>query len=99
MVLSAGLNRTLVYTLVDSMDEFFSIDPVSGMVILEKSLDRESQDSYRLRVQATDQAGRRGALSSQVSGSSNSFVTPVALHYDHYPLSAMALNLFLQDKK
>ncbi|XP_056910340.1 protocadherin Fat 3 isoform X4 [Takifugu flavidus] len=62
-----GINRTLVYTLVDSVDEFFSIDPVSGMVILEKSLDRESQDSYRLRVQATDQAGQRGALSSQVN--------------------------------
>lgn len=79
VVLSSGLNRTLVYTLVDSIDEFFSIDPVSGMVILEKSLDRESQDSYRLRVQATDQAGRRGALSSQVSGSSNSFIATVAL--------------------
>lgn len=71
--LSAGLNRTLVYTLVDSVDELFSIDPVSGMVILEKSLDRESQDSYRLRVQATDQAGQRGALSSQVGGSGNKF--------------------------
>ncbi|CAG00464.1 unnamed protein product, partial [Tetraodon nigroviridis] len=61
-----GLNRTLVYTL-DSIDELFSIDPVSGMVVLEKSLDRESQDSYRLRVQATDQAGQRGALSTQVN--------------------------------
>lgn len=65
------------------MDELFSIDPVSGMVILEKSLDRESQDSYRLRVQATDQAGQRGALSSQVSGSRNRFGTPVALQYNH----------------
>lgn len=73
VVLPAGLNRTLVYTLVDSVDEFFSIDPVSGMVILEKSLDRESRDSYRLRVQATDQAGQRGALSSQVGGSGNRF--------------------------
>lgn len=68
--LSSGLNRTLVYTL-DSIDELFSIDPVSGMVVLEKSLDRESQDSYRLRVQATDQAGQRGALSTQVSSPGN----------------------------
>lgn len=81
--LSSGLNRTLVYTLADSVDELFSIDPVSGMVILEKSLDRESQDSYRLRVQATDQAGQRGALSSQVGGSSNRFRTSVSLQYDH----------------
>lgn len=78
--LSTGLNRTLVYTLVDSSDELFSIEPVSGMVILEKSLDRESQDSYRLRVQATDQAGQRGALFSQVG---NRFRTPVALQCDH----------------
>lgn len=68
---SPGLNRTVVYSLVDSMGGFFSIDPVSGMVILERSLDRESQDSYRLRVQATDQAGQQGALSSQVGGSSD----------------------------
>lgn len=61
-----GLNRTVVYSLADSASGFFSIDPVSGMVILEKYLDRESRDSYRVRVQATDQAGQQGALSSQV---------------------------------
>ncbi|KAM7374399.1 hypothetical protein PAMP_007056 [Pampus punctatissimus] len=61
-----GLNRSVVYSLVDSVNGFFSIDPVSGMVILEKSLDRESRDSYRVRVQATDQAGQQGALSTQV---------------------------------
>uniref|UniRef100_A0A3Q3LMC7 Protocadherin Fat 3-like n=1 Tax=Mastacembelus armatus TaxID=205130 RepID=A0A3Q3LMC7_9TELE len=61
-----GLNCTVVYSLVDSVNGFFSIDPVSGIVILEKPLDRESRDSYRVRVQATDQAGQQGALSSQV---------------------------------
>uniref|UniRef100_A0A3Q1H4V1 Uncharacterized protein n=1 Tax=Anabas testudineus TaxID=64144 RepID=A0A3Q1H4V1_ANATE len=61
-----GLNRTVVYSLVESANGFFSIDPISGMVILERSLDRESRDSYRVRVQATDQAGQQGALSSQV---------------------------------
>uniref|UniRef100_A0AAV2JCE7 Protocadherin Fat 3-like n=1 Tax=Knipowitschia caucasica TaxID=637954 RepID=A0AAV2JCE7_KNICA len=61
-----GFNRTIVYSLVDSGNSFFSIDPLSGVVILERPLDRESQDSYRLRVQATDQAGQQGALSSQV---------------------------------
>lgn len=71
VLFSPGLNRTLVYSLVDSIRGFFSIDPVSGMVILERSLDRESRDSYHLRVQATDQAGEQGALSSRVGGSSD----------------------------
>ncbi|XP_034745756.1 protocadherin Fat 3 isoform X2 [Etheostoma cragini] len=61
-----GFNRTVVYSLVDSVNGLFSIDPISGIVILEKSLDRESRDSYRVRVQATDQDGQQGALSSQV---------------------------------
>uniref|UniRef100_A0A3B4ZIB6 Protocadherin Fat 3-like n=1 Tax=Stegastes partitus TaxID=144197 RepID=A0A3B4ZIB6_9TELE len=52
-----GFNRTVVYSLVNSVNGFFSIDPVTGIVILEKSLDRESRDSYRVRVQATDRAG------------------------------------------
>lgn len=56
----------MVYSLVDEVSGFFSIDPVSGMVILEKSLDRESRDSYNVRVQAADQAGQQGALSTQV---------------------------------
>ncbi|XP_057676860.1 protocadherin Fat 3 isoform X2 [Corythoichthys intestinalis] len=61
-----GINRTIVYSLMDSANGVFSIDPVSGVVVLERPLDRESQDSYRLRVRATDQAGMQGALSSQV---------------------------------
>ncbi|XP_045895570.1 protocadherin Fat 3 isoform X2 [Micropterus dolomieu] len=61
-----GFNRTVVYSLVDSVNGLFSIDPISGMVILEKSLDRESRDTYHVRVLATDQAGQQGALSSQV---------------------------------
>ena len=61
-----GLNRTVIYSLVDSVNGFFSIDPVTGIVVLERSLDRESRDSYRLRVQATDRLGQEGALSSQV---------------------------------
>lgn len=64
---SPGLNRTVVYSLADSLDGLFSIDPVSGLVMLEKSLDRETQDSYTIQVQAADQAGQRGALSSQVA--------------------------------
>ncbi|KAF7206514.1 protocadherin Fat 3-like [Nothobranchius furzeri] len=61
-----GLNRTVVYSLADSHDALFSIDSVTGIVVLEKSLDRESRDSYCVRVQATDRVGQQGALSSQV---------------------------------
>ncbi|KAI4882360.1 hypothetical protein NFI96_005358 [Prochilodus magdalenae] len=61
-----GLNRSIMYSMVDSADGFFSIDPFSGVVILEKPLDRELQDSYRVKVQAADQAGAAGSLSTQV---------------------------------
>lgn len=55
-----------MYSLVDSADGVFSINPFSGVVILEKSLDREIQDSYRVRVQAADQTGAASSLSTQV---------------------------------
>ncbi|KAG7322395.1 hypothetical protein KOW79_013741 [Hemibagrus wyckioides] len=61
-----GLNRRIMYSLVDSADGVFSINPFSGVVILEKSLDREIQDSYRVRVQAADQTGAASSLSTQV---------------------------------
>ncbi|KAL0994956.1 hypothetical protein UPYG_G00129920 [Umbra pygmaea] len=61
-----GPNSTVVYTMVESADGMFSIDPVSGVVVLEKTLDRETRDSYRIRVQASDRFGLDGALSSQV---------------------------------
>ncbi|XP_076876941.1 protocadherin Fat 3 [Brachyhypopomus gauderio] len=61
-----GMNRRLMYSLVDSADGVFSVDPFSGVVILEKPLDRELQDSYRVRVQASDQVGEAGSLSTQV---------------------------------
>lgn len=70
----------MVYSLVDSVNGFFSIDPVSGLVILEKPLDRESRDSYRVRVRATDQAGQQGALSTQVGGKSKPHRLNVSAH-------------------
>lgn len=55
-----------MYSLVDSADGFFSIDSFSGVVSLERALDRELQDRYFVRVQASDQVGAAGSLSSQV---------------------------------
>nr|XP_014352631.1 PREDICTED: protocadherin Fat 3 [Latimeria chalumnae] len=50
-----GLNRKLLYSLADSANGHFSIDNLSGIVILEKALDREAQASYNITVKATDQ--------------------------------------------
>ncbi|XP_032878328.1 protocadherin Fat 3 isoform X3 [Amblyraja radiata] len=50
-----GPNRNVEYTLVDSADGFFSIDKYSGIISLEKALDREQQALYNLTVRATDQ--------------------------------------------
>uniref|UniRef100_A0A673K9G9 Protocadherin Fat 3-like n=1 Tax=Sinocyclocheilus rhinocerous TaxID=307959 RepID=A0A673K9G9_9TELE len=61
-----GLNRKIVYSLVDSAGGMFSTDPSAGVVILEKPLDREVQDSYQIRIKATDRAGGDGSLSTEV---------------------------------
>ncbi|KAJ8280395.1 hypothetical protein GJAV_G00054020 [Gymnothorax javanicus] len=61
-----GINRKVVYSLVDSADGFFSIDKSSGIVVLEKLLDRELQSSYNVTVQATDE-GVGTKLSSLVN--------------------------------
>lgn len=50
-----GVNRKVVYSLVDSADGFFSIDKSSGIVVLERLLDREVQSSYHIMVRASDQ--------------------------------------------
>nr|XP_006001093.1 PREDICTED: protocadherin Fat 1 isoform X1 [Latimeria chalumnae]XP_014346958.1 PREDICTED: protocadherin Fat 1 isoform X1 [Latimeria chalumnae] len=50
----AGLNRKVRYSLVDSALAHFSIDESSGIISLEKSLDRELQALYILTVMATD---------------------------------------------
>lgn len=55
-----------MYSLVDSAEGVFSINPFSGVVILEKPIDREIQDSYQLRVKAADQKGAANCLSTQV---------------------------------
>ncbi|XP_041947686.1 protocadherin Fat 3 isoform X3 [Alosa sapidissima] len=64
--LDEGVNRKVVYSLLDSADGVFSIDASSGVVVLEKSLDRESQEMFKIRVQASDRDAAEGALSSVV---------------------------------
>ncbi|KAF6084027.1 FAT atypical cadherin 1 [Phyllostomus discolor] len=51
----AGLNRKIAYSLLDSADGQFSINELSGIIQLEKPLDRELQAVYTLTLKATDQ--------------------------------------------
>ncbi|XP_053110313.1 protocadherin Fat 1 isoform X2 [Hemicordylus capensis] len=55
----AGLNRKIHYSLVNSANGQFSIDEFSGIVRLEKPLDRELQAVYTLTVKAEDQGSPR----------------------------------------
>ncbi|XP_066555366.1 protocadherin Fat 3 isoform X3 [Amia ocellicauda] len=61
-----GLNRKVVYSLVDSANGFFSIDKSSGIIVLEKTLDREQQALYNITVRASDQ-GQAVQLASLVN--------------------------------
>ncbi|XP_067899138.1 protocadherin Fat 1 [Heterodontus francisci] len=49
-----GLNAEVTYSLVDSANEYFSIDELSGVIYLAKSLYKEQQKAFNLLVQATD---------------------------------------------
>ncbi|XP_055370186.1 protocadherin Fat 3a isoform X5 [Betta splendens] len=51
----AGQGRLVVYSLADSAGGSFSIDRSSGIVILERVLDREVQPAYQITVRASDQ--------------------------------------------
>ncbi|KAM9852765.1 protocadherin Fat 3a isoform 2-T2 [Aulostomus maculatus] len=51
----AGPGRMVVYSLVDSAGSSFSIDKSTGIVILERILDREVQPAYQITVRASDQ--------------------------------------------
>ncbi|XP_044311184.1 protocadherin Fat 1 isoform X1 [Varanus komodoensis] len=55
----AGLNQKIHYSLVDSTDGHFSIDEFSGIVRLEKPLDRELQAVYTLTLKAEDEGSPR----------------------------------------
>uniref|UniRef100_A0A8K9WW54 FAT atypical cadherin 3a n=1 Tax=Oncorhynchus mykiss TaxID=8022 RepID=A0A8K9WW54_ONCMY len=61
-----GVSRKVVYSLANSAGGFFSIDKSSGIVVLERTLDREQQPSYMITVRASDQ-GSPVRLSSLVN--------------------------------
>jgi hypothetical protein len=47
-------NANVTYELVDNPDGAFAIHPVTGLVSVAKSLDREVRDEFALRVRADD---------------------------------------------
>ncbi|KAL4641472.1 protocadherin Fat 1-like [Arapaima gigas] len=57
--LDVGLNGKIVYSLVDSADGWFSVDERSGIICLEKPLNKWVQDVYILVAQANDQGTRQ----------------------------------------
>uniref|UniRef100_A0A4W6CNQ3 FAT atypical cadherin 3a n=1 Tax=Lates calcarifer TaxID=8187 RepID=A0A4W6CNQ3_LATCA len=61
-----GPGRMVVYSLADSAGGSFSIDKSSGIVVLERVLDREVQPAYQITVSASDQ-GSPLPLSSLVN--------------------------------
>uniref|UniRef100_A0A8D3CDI7 Protocadherin Fat 3 n=1 Tax=Scophthalmus maximus TaxID=52904 RepID=A0A8D3CDI7_SCOMX len=50
-----GPGRMVAYSLADSAGGSFSIDKSSGIVVLERVLDREVQPAYQITIQASDQ--------------------------------------------
>lgn len=52
--LISGINGDILYSLLDSADGFFSIDEHTGVISLERPLDREVQSTYQLKAMASD---------------------------------------------
>ena len=55
--LDLGDNRQITYSLIDSADGHFDIEPENGLIRVNRELDREARDMYNLSVRAMD-AGR-----------------------------------------
>ncbi|KAM8841936.1 protocadherin Fat 1a isoform 9-T12 [Synchiropus picturatus] len=54
-----GVNSNILYSFADSADGFFSIDETTGVISLERPLDREVQAVYDLTARASDQGSPR----------------------------------------
>ncbi|GCB61025.1 hypothetical protein scyTo_0004039 [Scyliorhinus torazame] len=61
-----GASAEVTYSLLNSENEYFSIDEISGVIYLAKSLYKEQQKAFNLIVQATDH-GLQERLSSVVT--------------------------------
>ncbi|XP_034043514.1 LOW QUALITY PROTEIN: protocadherin Fat 1a [Thalassophryne amazonica] len=61
-----GLNGDILYSLIESADGYFSIDEHSGVISLQRPLDREVQSVYDLKARASDQGSPRLSSLCQV---------------------------------
>uniref|UniRef100_A0A8C1XZK0 FAT atypical cadherin 2 n=1 Tax=Cyprinus carpio TaxID=7962 RepID=A0A8C1XZK0_CYPCA len=50
----SGRNSDITYQLVDKENEFFEIDPLSGILVTSQVLDYETTQQFTLKVKATD---------------------------------------------
>ncbi|XP_015819377.1 protocadherin Fat 1a isoform X4 [Nothobranchius furzeri] len=64
--MDTGLNSDILYSLADSADGFFSIAEHTGVLSLERPLDREVQSVYELQARASDQGSPRLSSLCQV---------------------------------
>ncbi|XP_051939689.1 protocadherin Fat 1a isoform X3 [Hippocampus zosterae] len=55
----SGPNGDVVYSLLDSADGWFGIDELSGIISLERPLDREARSLYELEARAADRGSPR----------------------------------------
>ncbi|XP_028312232.1 protocadherin Fat 1a isoform X3 [Gouania willdenowi] len=62
-----GLNADVLYSLDTSADGFFSINEHTGVISLERALDREVQSTYELKARASDQGLPRYTSFTQVT--------------------------------
>lgn len=53
--LCLGINRRVLYSLVDPADDHFTVESESGVIYLMKPLDRETKQDHLLTLKATDQ--------------------------------------------
>ncbi|XP_058853063.1 protocadherin Fat 2-like [Acipenser ruthenus] len=50
----SGINSEVMYSLIDSAGDYFSVDEFSGILRLEKTLSDEPQSTFELKVKAND---------------------------------------------
>ncbi|MBN3279871.1 FAT2 protein, partial [Polyodon spathula] len=100
----SGINSEVMYSLIDSAGDYFSIDEFSGILRLEKTLSDEPQSTFDLKVKAND-LGLPRYLSSLTTVTVNvvdlSDYIPVFLHSEYTTaipegsaLGAEVLNVF-----
>uniref|UniRef100_A0A8C1TTF3 FAT atypical cadherin 1b n=1 Tax=Cyprinus carpio TaxID=7962 RepID=A0A8C1TTF3_CYPCA len=104
-----GMNGKIRYTFEDSAGGLFSIEESSGIISLQRSLDRQTKATHVLRVRATDHGSphRLSSLSSVVVTVLDANDHPLAFEHREYvstvpedvAIGTKLLNVFAASKK